>query len=82
MQNEHATMFVRIVSSTGVPLCQMSRTCLDPNADSLLVDKALMFDDAARRELDKRKGRMFICDLVPRWKRPFLRLLGIRIHRG
>jgi hypothetical protein len=50
-----------------------SRTSLDLHADNLLIDKALMFRDASLRD-----GRLFVCTLVPRWKRVFLKLLRIQ----
>lgn len=50
-----------------------SRTSIDPAADHLLTYKALEFRDAAARQ-----DMLFICDFVPKWKRVFLKLLGIQ----
>ena len=50
-----------------------SRSSSDVSTDAMLCSKALTFRDASRHD-----GRLFVCTLVPRWKRPLLRLLGIR----
>lgn len=52
-------------------------TSFDLHTDNTLINKALMFKDASRRD-----GRIFICTLVPKWKGFFLRMLRIKYNEN
>lgn len=53
-----------------------SRKSFNVVDDEKLLFKTFTFYDAA-----KAQGRLFICDIQPAWKLPFLKLLGVRIHK-
>lgn len=51
-----------------------SRTSPEPQRDFQLIERALEFKYAARRQ-----KKLLVVDMVPRWKRIFLRLLRIEV---
>jgi hypothetical protein len=69
----NGTLYILGFNVRGERTVTCSISSRDPSADEMLCSKALMFRDASRRD-----GRLFVCALVPRWKRPLLRLLRIR----
>jgi hypothetical protein len=71
---EYGAMHYRFTSEEGVNVVYGSRSSIDPHADSLLVDKAFMFRDAAERD-----GRVFVCALVQPWQARVMRWLGVRL---
>jgi hypothetical protein len=76
MSEQYGTLWVVTQNADGSRRSNMCRTSINPSEDDTLIYKALEFRDAARRD-----GRVFVCALVPRWKAPLLRLLGIGEHK-
>lgn len=73
MRERYGTLIIATHDKNGSRLSFGARTSVNPNDDVLTCTKALEFRDAALRD-----GRVYVCALVPRWKRVLLRAIGIK----
>lgn len=76
--NNTGTILLRAINENGECVLYGSYGSQDLRADELLFYKAHTFKYAAR--LPRYGKRNFVCTIVPRWKVPFLKLLGVEVY--